>query len=77
MEPVQDDSITLQCFVSAVEQQQANLGQQIIDTFGSTMATILADTIKTCFQEGSKSLNMERAKDRSCSTTKGEKTQNW
>ena len=40
MEPVQDDSITLQCFVSAVEQQQENLSQQIIDTFGTTMANM-------------------------------------
>ena len=44
MEPVQNedrnDSITLQCFVSAVEQQQANLSQHIIDTFGNTMANI-------------------------------------
>ena len=70
MEPVQNedqnDSITLQCFVSAVEQQQANLSQHIIDTFGSTMANmtaILADTIKNCFQEGSKNLNRERANE--------------
>ena len=70
MEPVQNedqnDSITLQCFVSAVEQQQANLSQHIIDTFGNTMAnmtTILADTIKNCFQEGSKNLNRERANE--------------
>ena len=36
----QNDTITLQCFVSAVEQQQANLSQHIIDTFGNTMANM-------------------------------------